>query len=292
MLNSIDTILGRITIGCSHIDRDVLNQAEWELSDFQMPFDSLNIILSGSAWITQDCRQYELLPGNVFLQKTGSIINRGFNSPENCLDILWIVFDVLSFEKIRLLNLIELPECCTGATAKRIQNLAHKALREWRIDRPGKKLTINGLILQILAIAYSTPARDILQPTVILQQRENTALTKSKYGQIRNAIAFIAEHGYEPMTLARLASNACLNPSYFSRLFHEVVGMPPLKFIESFRIREAERLLLNTDLLIRDISLATGYPDPYHFSRVFRRVNGQNPSAFRENINIIYPKRQ
>jgi transcriptional regulator GlxA family with amidase domain len=47
------------------------------------------------------------------------------------------------------------------------------------------------------------------------------------------------------------------------------------------RIREAARLLLQSDLTIEAIAETTGFPNRAYFSRVFAQVAGEAPAGFR-----------
>ena len=46
-------------------------------------------------------------------------------------------------------------------------------------------------------------------------------------------------------------------------------------------MKEAVRLLKNTELSVKEIALKTGYSDSNYFAKVFKRINGVIPSEFR-----------
>ena len=68
--------------------------------------------------------------------------------------------------------------------------------------------------------------------------------------------------------------------SYLSSIFKEHCGLPPSEYIIQLRIEEAKKLLCESDLKIKDISLAVGYSDPLYFSRVFKKVVGKSPREY------------
>jgi AraC-like DNA-binding protein len=81
--------------------------------------------------------------------------------------------------------------------------------------------------------------------------------------------------------LPSLARRAHLHPTYFSNLFRETFGTPPLRYLAQLRLRRARDLLRGTRLRIGEIAGHCGYRDPLHFSRVFHKATGVSPTQFR-----------
>lgn len=48
-------------------------------------------------------------------------------------------------------------------------------------------------------------------------------------------------------------------------------------------MKEAEKLLIDSFLTVKEISATLGFGDRSHFSRDFKRLCGQSPSAFRDS---------
>lgn len=70
---------------------------------------------------------------------------------------------------------------------------------------------------------------------------------------------------------------------YLRRLFKREMGLTPLEYLTSLRMKKAEELL--TGLGARERSMAEvaeccGFSDPLYFSRVFKKHFGCSPSAF------------
>jgi AraC-like DNA-binding protein len=74
---------------------------------------------------------------------------------------------------------------------------------------------------------------------------------------------------------------AYLSTFHFNRVFHQITGLPPAKFISAMRLDEAKRLLLNTDRSITDISFEVGYNSLSTFTRRFTQRVGLGPREFR-----------
>jgi AraC-like DNA-binding protein len=82
---------------------------------------------------------------------------------------------------------------------------------------------------------------------------------------------------------------AYLSAFHFNRVFHQVTGLPPTKFISAMRLGEAKRLLLNTSLSITDICFEVGYNSLSTFTRRFTQSVGVGPREFRYLADRITP---
>jgi AraC-like DNA-binding protein len=86
-----------------------------------------------------------------------------------------------------------------------------------------------------------------------------------------------------PLTNPILAKLACLSVAGFERVFKHHFGTTAARYVTEMRIREAARLLLQTDETIEAIADQTGFPNRAYFSRVFNHVIDEPPASFRRN---------
>jgi AraC-like DNA-binding protein len=84
-----------------------------------------------------------------------------------------------------------------------------------------------------------------------------------------------------PWTVDEMAAMARMSRSSFLRAFRRAQGVAPVEFLVERRLREAERLLRETDRAITEIALDTGFSDSNYLARQFRRRRGCSPSAWR-----------
>jgi hypothetical protein len=82
---------------------------------------------------------------------------------------------------------------------------------------------------------------------------------------------------------------AYLSAFHFNRVFHQITGLPPAKFIAALRMDEAKRLLLNTNRSITDICFEVGYNSLSTFTRRFTERVGLGPREFRYLAERITP---
>src|ERR1044072_3708278 len=88
-------------------------------------------------------------------------------------------------------------------------------------------------------------------------QAEDTVASHRR--AVERVITSARERLCEPISLHDMSRVAYLSEFHFNRVFHQITGLPPAKFISAMRLDEAKRLLLNTNRSITDISFEEGY---------------------------------
>jgi two-component system response regulator YesN len=93
---------------------------------------------------------------------------------------------------------------------------------------------------------------------------------------------YVDEHSNRAITRDEIAAVAGLEPSYFSRFFHERTGVRFTDWLTYIRITHAKTLLIAHDTPITQVALAVGYQDLRTFERAFHRFVGMTPTRFRK----------
>ena len=104
---------------------------------------------------------------------------------------------------------------------------------------------------------------------------------------LRCAREFISAHYTESISLEQAAEHVALSPTYFSRVFKQVMGCTFVEYLTRVRLEEARHLLRTTTLSLAEISAAVGYQSPNYFSEVFKTVEGMTASAYRRSISAV-----
>ncbi len=108
---------------------------------------------------------------------------------------------------------------------------------------------------------------------------DNT-LNKYTFEHVRR---FLKGNLHRAITVSEIAHIAQLSPCYLNRLFHEQHGEPIHSFLHRLRMEKAMKLLLGTNMKIKEIAEQVGFTDPLYFSRRFRRRFGYAPSQVVRN---------
>jgi AraC-like DNA-binding protein len=117
--------------------------------------------------------------------------------------------------------------------------------------------------------------------------REDTLASHRR--AVERVITSARERLCEPISLRDMSRVAYLSTFHFNRVFHQITGLPPAKFISAMRLDEAKRLLLNTNRSITDISFEVGYNSLSTFTRRFTQRVGLGPREFRYLAERITP---
>jgi len=103
-----------------------------------------------------------------------------------------------------------------------------------------------------------------------------------KFTDFQKVLSYISENFHESIDLNGIARKLCYSPSYVSSMFLAFSGVNFKIYLDTIRIREASRMLLNTDLAVSDISSRCGFDNIRTFNNVFRRITGITPSQYRK----------
>lgn len=106
---------------------------------------------------------------------------------------------------------------------------------------------------------------------------------------VREALTFVEQNFQNNISVEDIAAFCNLNRSYFGKIFRNAIGKSPQEFLISYRMTKAAELLKLTQLSIKDISNAVGYPSQLHFSRAFKNVYGLSPREWRSEHKAVLP---
>lgn len=120
-----------------------------------------------------------------------------------------------------------------------------------------------------------------LQKLLLLINSIVTEEGKSIDTPIQEAMTFLENNLTEPLILEQLAEKLNMSLSSLSHRFREQVGISPVRFREECRMRQAQFLLMTTNMPIYTIAMHVGYGNAYHFSTRFKKYVGKSPSAYR-----------
>jgi two-component system response regulator YesN len=104
-------------------------------------------------------------------------------------------------------------------------------------------------------------------------QRINVAIAR-----IKNYIIKMRNHN---ISLADIANEAYMSPSYMCAVFKRETGQTLNEFIIVDKMNFAKDLLINTKMKVFEIAQHLGYDAPHYFSYSFKHYTGQTPQQFR-----------
>ncbi|WP_254705938.1 helix-turn-helix domain-containing protein [Streptomyces vilmorinianum] len=106
---------------------------------------------------------------------------------------------------------------------------------------------------------------------------------------LRQAVSmarYIAHHFREPITVADVAAAANVHPTYAMTQFRKVVRATIGDYVKLYRLAEARRLLVTTDLPASQVAAAAGFGSVSRFYQVFTDACGTTPARFRHGRGL------
>jgi AraC-like DNA-binding protein len=174
----------------------------------------------------------------------------------------------------------------------------------WSLDNRSSHLTnqveVNHLIERLVhTFTNNTKSKDVLLDLMIQELIVRLLQTKAKYSilndkrgvfsdtRIGTVIKYIKEHLTDKdITVDSLAEKAYMSTSHFHKKFKNTLGISPIDYINSERIKFAKNLISkNNNLRISDIAFKSGFNSVSYFNRQFKRHELMIPSKYRKVVN-------
>lgn len=114
------------------------------------------------------------------------------------------------------------------------------------------------------------------------------AAQSTKSNRFAELHAWIAANLGDNLSAERLAERCGLAPRTFARAYLREVGRTPSKTVEAMRLEAACRTLEESDLPLKSIGLAVGFPDERNLRRVFQRQLGVSPAEYRSRFSLHF----
>jgi AraC-like DNA-binding protein len=232
---------------------------------------SVNFLERGSYTLRVGRRRWHMSPGVVFITTPGMIFRCGHEEafPQD------VAFSV-SYKQDFAAELFPADkfEAWPLPPASPLNNrLAYLYLRLSRVAAEGGDVMAAETLGGELCAAVTDGAR---RGSHKLYQRRQLAWYAER---VEAARALLEAESTASHTLASLARSAGMSPFHFARVFRELTGTPPHRYLLKVRLaRASERLRGGAS--VTETCFATGFANLSHFTRLFRRTFGVSPSRF------------
>lgn len=111
------------------------------------------------------------------------------------------------------------------------------------------------------------------------------ASTKAEvYKRLTMATDYVYTHYSRDISLGELAGVACISKFHFLRLFRQLFGTTPYRFIAKVRMEKARALLQYSVMPIYEIAGYVGFGTSPAFSRAFYHALGVYPDVYRRQV--------
>lgn len=162
-----------------------------------------------------------------------------------------------------------------GEQAHALLGLVHELNSEFRQRTSGYGSVLRSL-LHVLIVRAGRSSADSTAPATGAAPRDDRA------GALARGLQhLLADPEALTEPLGSLAARLQVTAGYLTEAVRQATGRTPGRLMRDARVLEAKRLLIGTELTVRQVAARVGYPDPAYFGRFFRRETGLTPGGFR-----------
>ncbi|MEP3479649.1 MAG: DNA-binding transcriptional regulator [Fuerstiella sp.] len=125
------------------------------------------------------------------------------------------------------------------------------------------------------------PLPHLIKPLGIVT-RQSTDVIAIDDQDVADAMKFIRDHACEGINVNTVLDTIPLSRRVLEKRFQEIIGRTPHQEIARRRLEQVRRLLIETDLTLRQIASKTGFRNEEYLSVAFRKATGISPGQYRK----------
>lgn len=95
-------------------------------------------------------------------------------------------------------------------------------------------------------------------------------------------VRYLNDNYQQDLALPEVAALFRISPHYLSRLFKQTTGFTFRDYLNLLRVKEAQRLLRESEDSITEIALRAGFSNFSHFGKMFKRTVQVSPRTYRQ----------
>ncbi len=156
-----------------------------------------------------------------------------------------------------------------------IYGIIQRLLYLFTENHPSKDFFVDNMLQELIVRILQGNSRKTL---------EERASRLSSNNRLAYAIEYISTHLHEPLTIGALSKKACMSESHFYKTFKEELGITPIEYINSERIKLAVKLLKDPNRKIKEIYLECGFENRSYFNRLFKRKVQASPGEYQSKF--------
>lgn len=261
--------------------RGVLIESHTHGPDFQTaphshPHHSLLYIVAGQGRCLIGKKSFDLVPNTAVILKANQP-HQMIDAPGKAMTVFVVYFNrLLANSNAKILSsLLKSPEpiLTPPHKAQRLRRTLRRMLHEQDRKPPqfdeAMRLCLSGILLELCRITAS--------PNYI-----SGDINRKSEDRAAEVLEYIAEHFYEPQSLAGAAKMANLSQRQFTNMCRKIAGRSFVQYINQLRTQKAADLLENTNMPVAAIAFEVGFEELSTFYRAFKRFQKTSPLAFKK----------
>ncbi len=234
------------------------NDVVWDKNHHQIQYHRLYFLTSGTARLHLYDKTIDLVPGRVYFIPAYSVVQSEIHGEMNKYYVHFAA-DSPIFALYRYLSdrysvpADEVTEYLFRCVVDNYATGTHEAY-----------LKVQGAMNLLLAPFFSE----------ISAQRHSLI-------KFEAVLSYIDENYKRNIQLSELAAIMNISTMYFSNYFKQVFNISPKQYILNKRLSESQRLLLESEMSVKEIAYAVGFENESYFSEFFSKKVGISALKFR-----------
>lgn len=236
----------------------------------------------------RDQEPFDLLPGSSLIMPANEVMCIDFpiatmNDPTRCLAM------AISPDKIQRvvtdLN-IEVPKADKkewklndnnfaftndAAIAQIIERLVYLFME----DHTSKDLFVDMMLKELLVRVLQTENRNFIC---------QNCLELSTNNRMAAVVKHIQQNLHQDLSVDQLSHIACMSPSNFHKVFRNELGLSPVQYINTERLKMAAHMLNDPKVQIKEVYMACGFNNLSYFIRAFKRSFALTPGEYQYHV--------
>jgi AraC-like DNA-binding protein/mannose-6-phosphate isomerase-like protein (cupin superfamily) len=143
---------------------------------------------------------------------------------------------------------------------------------------PGYPRVINELFTKLLIDTARAASPDTVRPEAAAGRARSVAESI-----VQTAVQYLQDNLAQRLEVRDVAAQVNLSERQLSRIFRQATGTSILTYLTRLRMDRAMQLLLHSELPIKQVAAAVGYPDTHYFTTLFGRYTRTTPAAYRRS---------
>ena len=225
-------------------------------------YDGLSMRLNGSTTFRHKARTFKVEPGDLVYCPSQAQYSQETDG-ETVIAVHFIRYSHHVYTEM---------ETITLENADEIERLMRAMYDLWSQKKIGYQYACTACLYQLLYL--------------VQQQQEVCVLQAANLSErLSVAIDYIHKHyKQDKVSVTELAKLSAMSETYFRRLFRQVYGVSPCRYITNLRLELALQLLQSQLYTVAEVSEKVGFRDVKYFERVFKEHYCMTPAACRKQM--------
>lgn len=139
----------------------------------------------------------------------------------------------------------------------------------------GYKFRVIGALYEIFGVMIDNRFYSHIGGVEKMGADKNTA-------KLKTVLSYMRANFDKPITLTDMADAAEMSPKYFCGFFKQMTRKSPIEYLNTYRIEQASKMLLNSGKSVTETAFACGFNDLSYFIKTFKTHKNTTPARFRK----------